>query len=110
MFNIQRNRLAEKIQNQRLKRISFHTFRHWKATVLIHLGYCLTYVQYMLGHKSLSSTLRYIHIAEAHFNERIPNYVCKTAATMDEAVSLIEEGYEKIDEFDDAHLYRKIKL
>ena len=63
-----------------------------------------------LGHKSLSSTLRYIHIAGAHFNERIPKYVCKAAVNQDQAFSLIEEGYEKADEFDDAHIYRKLKL
>ena len=78
--------------------------------MLIHIGYSITYVQYVLGHKRLLSTLRYIHIAEAHFNERIPRYVVESASSSKEAIPLIEEGYEKMDEFDGCHLYRKIKL
>ncbi len=35
-FMKQRKRLAYKLQNPRLTRISFHTIRHWKATTLYH--------------------------------------------------------------------------
>jgi len=31
-----RKRLASKLQNPRLEKITFHTFRHWKATMLYH--------------------------------------------------------------------------
>ena len=31
-----RKRLAHKLQNPRLLKISFHTIRHWKATILYH--------------------------------------------------------------------------
>src|SRR4030066_761622 len=33
-FNHQRKRIAHKIQNPRLLKIHFHTFRHWKGTML----------------------------------------------------------------------------
>jgi len=110
LYSYQRKRIAYKLQNDRLNRITFHSLRHWRATMMIHLGCNITYVQYVLGHKSLLSTLRYIHIAEAHFNERIPRYVVESASSSEEAIPLIEEGYEKVDEFDGHHLYRKIKL
>lgn len=32
-FQNQRKKTAGKLQNQRLRRITFHTFRHWKATM-----------------------------------------------------------------------------
>jgi integrase len=33
-FVKQRKRLAQKLQNPRLDQITFHTFRHWKATII----------------------------------------------------------------------------
>ncbi|MBS7632987.1 hypothetical protein KEJ15_05125 [Candidatus Bathyarchaeota archaeon] len=35
-FNSQRRTIAAKLQNPRLLRIFFHTFRHWKATMEYH--------------------------------------------------------------------------
>jgi hypothetical protein len=35
-FQKTRKRLANKLQNPSLLKISFHTFRHWKATELHH--------------------------------------------------------------------------
>ncbi len=48
-----RRRLAAKLQNPRLIKISFHTFRHWKATTLYHQTKDPYYVKDFLGHKSL---------------------------------------------------------
>ena len=35
-FTRQRKRTANKLQNQRINQITFHTFRHWKATMEYH--------------------------------------------------------------------------
>lgn len=35
-FSNQRKTIAVKLQNPRLLRITFHTFRHWKATMEYH--------------------------------------------------------------------------
>lgn len=50
-FYASRKRLARKLQNSRLARISFHTFRHWKATTLYHRTRDILYVKQFLGHK-----------------------------------------------------------
>ncbi len=55
-----RRSLAQKLQNPRLLRITFHTFRHWKATTLYHQTKDPYYVKDFLGHKSLTSTEIYI--------------------------------------------------
>jgi len=107
VYNVQRKKLAEEYQNTRLNRITFHTFRHWKGTMMVHLGNSLRYVQYVLGHKSLNSTMRYIHLAEAHYNEGAKRYTVKEVREVEEAIPLMEEGYEKADEIDGVHLYRK---
>ena len=62
-----RKRLAETLQNPRLLRISFHTFRHWKATMLYHQTKDPYYVQHFLGHKKLESTEIYINIEHTLF-------------------------------------------
>ena len=55
-FGSQRKRTANKLKNPRLLRISFHTFRHWKATMTYHKTKDILYVKKILGHKSINST------------------------------------------------------
>lgn len=49
LFYTFRRRTAIKLNNPRLKQIHFHTFRHWKATILYHQTKDLIYVQRFLG-------------------------------------------------------------
>jgi integrase len=55
--------LSRKLQNPRLARISFHTLRHWKATVLYHQTKDILYVKQFLGHRKIETTLLYIQLA-----------------------------------------------
>ncbi len=86
--------------------ITFHTYRHWKATMLYHQTKSIVYVQRFLGHRNINNTLKYIQLAEALFHES-GNYVCKIAESSKEAIPLIEAGFTKIDEFNGVHLFRK---
>jgi integrase/recombinase XerD len=45
------------------KKVNCHTFRHSFATHLIEDGYPITTVQVLLGHKSVETTMIYVHIA-----------------------------------------------
>jgi len=103
-----RKRAAYKLQNNRIKKITFHTFRHWKATMLYHQTKNIVYVQQFLGHKTINHTLKYIQLSEAMFHDE-NNFTVKVAKTHQEAISLLEAGFNKVDEFDDLHLYRKLK-
>ncbi|NIO36078.1 tyrosine-type recombinase/integrase, partial [Candidatus Bathyarchaeota archaeon] len=51
LFKTQRERVAKKLNNPRLKRITFHTIRHWKATAEYHKTKDIIHVQQLLGHK-----------------------------------------------------------
>jgi integrase len=109
VYSRTRNYLARKLQNPRLKQISFHTFRHWKATMLYHQTKDLLRVQQFLGHKSITNTLKYIQLEEAIFNELEEHYICKTAVNVEEAMSLIELGFSYVTDMDGMKLFRKPK-
>jgi integrase len=48
----QRKKASFKLQNPRFKAITFHTLRHWKATMEYHKTYDIFHVQRLLGHKN----------------------------------------------------------
>jgi integrase len=54
--------LAMKHQNQRLLKIYFHTFQHWKVTVFYHKTGGSQCVKDFLGHKGLRNTEVYTNI------------------------------------------------
>ncbi|MEM3536810.1 MAG: site-specific integrase [Candidatus Bathyarchaeia archaeon] len=104
-----RRRLAERIGNERLKLISFRTFRHWKATTEYLKFRDIIYVKEFLGHKSITNTTRYIHLAKA-ITRQANEWICKTASNIEEAKQLIEQGFEYVTEMDGIKLFRKPKL
>jgi integrase len=106
-FQRQRQRLAHKFGNPRIKRITFHTFRHWKATMLYHQTKDILYVMQFLGHRNIKNTLVYIQLEEALFKHETEDYVCKVASTVEEAKALIEVGYEYICDFESHKMFRK---
>jgi integrase len=100
-----RKRAAHKLQNLRLQRISFHTIRHWKATVEYAKTKDILYVKELLGHRSLNSTLVYTHLINFESDE----YHSAVAKTVEEAKPLIEAGFEYVCEMENCRLFRKRK-
>ena len=107
MFQRQRKRVAQKLQNPRLLRISFHTIRHWKATMEYQRTKDILYVMRLLGHKNIKNTLIYTQLVE--FEENTDQYISKVATTVDEARELIEAGFEYVCDMDGVKIFRKRK-
>jgi integrase len=103
-----RNRIADKLQNPRLRQISLRTFRHWKATMLYHQTKDIIYVKEFLGHKNIKNTLKYVHLSNA-LSTSEDQYICKVAKDIHEATELIELGYEYVTEMGSVKIFRKRK-
>jgi hypothetical protein len=50
-------------------------------------------VRYLLGHVNIQSTVRYVHLAEAHMKEPT-NFIVKIADTDNQQIELMEQGFE----------------
>jgi integrase len=104
-----RKRLAAKLQNPRLIRISFHTFRHWKATMLYHQTRDAYYVKQFLGHKEMRNTEIYINIERTLFEPGSDAFTVKVAEKPDEVKALLEVGFEYVCQKDGLVFLRKRK-
>ena len=103
-FIKQRRRLARKLQNPRLEKITFHTFRHWKATMEYHKTKDILHVQRLLGHRNIQNTLLYTQLVDFECDDA---FTCRVANTVEEATQLIEAGFEFVTDMNDVKLFRK---
>ena len=96
---------ARKLQNPRLLQISFHTFRHWKATTEYARTKDILHVMRILGHKNINNTLKYTQFVDFGSDE----YVSKVATTVPETCELVELGFEYVCDMGGAKIFRKRK-
>ena len=106
-FTKQRNKIAAKLQNPRLKQIHLHTIRHWKATMEYYKTKNIKWVQYVLGHKKIENTDIYTHLVNFEGDE----WHVAVAKDLEEEKKLIEVGFEfvRYSEKDGVAIYRKRK-
>jgi len=104
-FMWQRNKIAYKVENPRLKRITFHTLRHWFGTMEYHKTKNILHVQERLGHRSITSTLIYTHLVNFEGDE----YHTATSKSLKEDEELLKAGFEYVTERDEVKIYRKRK-
>ena len=104
-YSRQRKRIAAKLKNTRLLRITFHTFRHWKATMEYHKTKDILHVREVLGHKSINSTLLYTQLVIFKDDD----FTARVAHSEKEACQFIEAGFEFVCDFGGNKLFRKRK-
>jgi len=104
-FRSQRANVAKKLKNDRIRKITFHTLRHWKATMEYARTKDLLPVQQVLGHRSILSTMIYINLID--FRE--DSFHTATAKTVEEAAKLVEIGFEYICDYEGIKLFKKRK-
>jgi len=104
-FQLQRKRIAAKLRNPRLRQITFHTFRHWKATMEYHKTRDILHVMQILGHKNIQNTLIYTQLVDFKDDE----YVARVASSEKEVCQLIEAGFEYVCDYNGNKIFRKRK-
>lgn len=105
LFEKQRRNLARKLKNPRILKITFHTLRHFKATMEYHKTKDILHVMRILGHKNIRNTLIYTQLVDFQDDD----YVSRVAKTVKEACQLVEAGFEYVCEMDDVKIFRKRK-
>jgi integrase len=105
----QRKAIAKRLNNPRLKEISFHTLRHWKGTTEYHKTKDIIHVKTVLGHKSITSTLIYINLESALYLTTSDEWTCKAAHNPQEELELIEAGFQHVNNRGTLAFYKKRK-
>jgi len=110
-FQSARKRLVQKLNNPRLLRITFHTIRHWKATMEYHKTKDIIHVkENILRHQSIENTMLYIHLEKVIFGSSSNDeYHVKTAKTIDEACELAKVGFDYFTTIEGVQIFRKRK-
>jgi len=98
--------MAHKLQNPRLKAITFHTFRHWKATTEYAKTKDLLHVMKLLARSQGHQDNPHLHAANSFESDEFHS---ATAKTIDEAGQLVEAGFEYVCTYNDVLLFRKRK-
>jgi len=104
-FRRQRLRITSNLQNDRISKITFNTFRHRKATMEYYKIRDILNVMKLLGHKNINNTLLYTQLVNFGSNE----YYVATAKTLGEVVKLVEVGFEFHCEIEGVKVFRKHK-
>jgi len=104
-----RRRLATKMNNPRLLKISFHSLRHWKGTMEYHKNKDILHVKELLGHRNIQNTLLYINIEKGLFTASSDEFHVKIAKSPKDIKELLELGFEYVCEKDSLLFFRKRK-
>jgi integrase len=105
LFERSRKIAVSTSKNPRLGEITFHTLRHWKATMEYHKTKDILHVMKLLGHKNIKNTMRYTQLVD--FSEQ--DYTVKVAWTLEEACKLLEGGFQFVCDYDKGKIFRKPK-
>jgi len=109
-FRKRMERLARLTDNNRYCKIHFHTFRHVFALRTYHRTKDILYVKTLLGHRSLMTTQRYVELYCQLYDTNEPDqFITKIAATKEERITLINDGWTFIKNDGNDWYFRKSK-
>jgi integrase len=104
-FRVLRNRLAEKLHDPTLRTIRLYDFRHYFCTKKCYEIKNPWIVMNLMGHKRLETTQIYMHLLNLEESE----WVCEGAETKQQAMKLIEAGFQYVTTIEDTQLFKKPK-
>jgi integrase/recombinase XerD len=108
-YTLQRKAIAERLQNPRLLKITFHTFRHWKGTMEYHKTLDIMHVKKVLGHKTTRCTEIYINLESALFLNSTTEWISKISHSLEEEQKFIDAGYTLVRSINEKTAIYKIR-
>jgi len=91
-FRKQRRRIAAKLKNPNINRITFKTLRHYKGTMEYHRTKDILHVMEVLGHKNIKNTLVYTHLVNFESDE----FISKVTKNAEDSCKLVEAGFDYV--------------
>jgi integrase len=106
-FMRRRKQLARTLANPRIQKVTFHSFRHFYASMLYFKTKNILYVKQQLGHRCIENTMVYTQLINFESDE----WHVAHAKTLDEEDKLVQAGFEfvRYDERENVAIYRKRK-
>ena len=105
-YRSKRKVLSEKLGNPNILKITFKTFRHWKATMEYHKTKDILHTMRLLGHKNIKNTLVYTHLVDFDSDD---SFCVRVASNLKEFTELLENGFEYISDYETMKVLRKRK-
>jgi integrase len=100
-----RNKLAKKLNDQTMQTIRLYDLRHYFCTKKLNdIGNPYT-VMCLMGHKKIETTQKYMHLLNLADDE----WNCAGATTKNEAIKLIEAGFQYVTTIEGIQLFKKRK-
>jgi len=100
--------ISKELGNPRITGISFKSMRHFRGTQLYSQTKDLLYVQSQLGHRSISSTMVYVHLING-FESDPDEWLVKVCENLEDYVKYLSEGYQYISDWNQLKIIRKKK-
>ncbi len=100
-----RNAVSNKLKDPSIRTIRLYDFRHFFATKLYHQTKDILFVKAQMGHRKISTTLRYTQLVEMGDD----SFTVKIASTIEEFSALLEQGFEYVSDYEDNKVLRKRK-
>jgi integrase len=100
-----KKRLSRKLVDSSLLQIRLYDLRHFQACKTYHQTKDVLYTKTKMGWKKLETSLFYLQNIDFGNDE----FYSATAKTVDEAVKLIEQGFDYVTDIDGVKLFRKRK-
>ena len=104
-FRYFRNKIASKLEDPSIRTIRLYDFRHFFATKLYHQTKDILFVKAQMGHRKISTTLRYTQLVEMGDD----SFTVKIAQNLNEFTELLEQGFEYVSDYGDNKVLRKRK-
>jgi integrase len=100
-----RNNLSAKLKDPSIHTIRLYDFRHYFCTKKLNdIGNPYT-VMVLMGHKKITTTQNYMHLISFNDDE----WTCTGATTAQEAMKLVEAGFQYVTTIEGIQLFKKRK-